>query len=314
MKLLLSTTSYSPNEELAAVDGIETFVAPTAAAAVEVAAEMDAAVGFYSREFVEAAPRLRWIQMLSTGVNTAPFELLRQRGITLTNAHTYGPNMADHAMAFMLMLSRQIPQIMRLQAGGTWKRPDDVPDPGELTGQTLLIVGLGGIGRELARRAAAFGMRIVATRRRAEGPLPEGVDELHPDTALHELLPRADWINISVPFTEQTRGLIGDAEFARMRRGVHILCLARGGIVDTGALMRALDSGQVGGAGLDVTDPEPLPDGHPLWDYPNVVITPHSSGHAKTAHRRLRDLIVDNAGRFLRGEPLRNQVDLEQGY
>ena len=314
MKLLLSTTSYSPNEELAALDGVETVVARSAAEAVEMAGDIDAAVGFYQPEFVEAAPRLRWIQMLSTGINTAPLELLRRRGITLTNAHTYGPNMADHAMAFMLMLSRQIPQIMRLQAGGTWKRPDGVPDPGELTGQTLLIVGLGGIGRELARRASAFGMRILATRRRAEGPPPEGVDELHPQAALHELLPRADWVNVSVPFTEQTRGLIGDDEFALMRRGAHILCLARGGIVDTGALLRALDSGQVAGAGLDVTDPEPLPDGHPLWTYPNVVITPHTSGYAKTAHRRLRDVVVGNAEAFLRGDPLRNVVDLEQGY
>jgi phosphoglycerate dehydrogenase-like enzyme len=314
VKLLLSTTSYSPNDDLAALAGIETFIARSVAEAVEMAVDMDAAVGFHQPEFVEAAPKLRWIQMLSTGINNLPFELVRQRGIIVTNAGSYGPNMADHVMAFMLMLSRKIPQILRLQAKDKWARPDTVPDPGELSGQTLLIVGLGGIGIETAKRAAAFGMRVVATKRQVDGAAPDFVDEVHPAEALHDLLPSADWINVSVPFTTATQGLIGDREFDLMRRGVHILCLARGGIIDTAALLRALDSGKVAGAGLDVTDPEPLPDDHPLWDYPNVVITPHVSGYATTAHRRLRDVIVDNAERFLRGEPLRNTVDLEHRY
>jgi phosphoglycerate dehydrogenase-like enzyme len=189
-----------------------------------------------------------------------------------------------------------------------------VPDPGELDGQTLLIIGLGGIGLETAKRAAAFGMHIVATRRHLERPVPDFVDELHPVEALDDLLPRADWVNVSVPYTADTVDLIGDREFGLMRSGVHILCLSRGGIINTDALLRGLDSGKVAGAGLDVTDPEPLPDDHPLWKYPNVIITPHASGHSEAAHRRLGELVVDNAHRFLNGQSLRNVVDLDLRY
>jgi phosphoglycerate dehydrogenase-like enzyme len=253
--------------------------------------------------------------MLSTGVNGVPFDLLRERGIALTNAGAYGPNMADHTMACMLMLSRQIPQILRRQAKERWLKKDTpIPDPGELVGQTLLIIGLGGIGRETAKRAAAFGMRIIATRRHVDRPAPDYVHELHPIEALGDLLPRANWINVSVPYTADTADLIGDREFDLMRDGVHMLCLARGGIINTDALLRALDSGKVAGAGLDVTDPEPLPDDHPLWDYPNVIITPHSSGQSEAAHRRLGELVADNAQRLLLRQPLRNIVDLELRY
>lgn len=315
MKMLVRNLCYRPNNFLREIEGVEYVVAPTDEDAIRMAADVDAALDICSESFIKAAPKLRWVQMLSTGVNNAPFELLRERGIALTNAGAYGPNMADHTMAFMLMLSRHIPQILRRQAEERWiKKDKPVPDPGELDGQTLLIIGLGGIGLETAKRAAAFGMRIIATRTHADRPVPDYVHELHPTEALDELLPRADWINVSVPYTAETVDLIGDREFGLMRDGVHMLCLARGGIINTSALLRALDSGKVAGAGLDVTDPEPLPDDHPLWDYPNVIITPHASGQSEAAHRRLGELVADNAQRFLRQEPLRNLVDLELRY
>ena len=315
MKLLVPTIRYSPNDTLGEIEGVELLVAPTRDAAIQMAPAIDAALDYCSAAFIDAAPKLRWIQMLSTGVNSVPFDLLRERGIVLTNAGAYGPNMADHTMAFMLMLSRQIPQILRRQAEEGWLRRDKpAPDPGELDGQTLLIIGLGGIGLETAKRAAGFGMHIIATRRHADRPAPDFVDELHPPEALHELLPRADWVNVSVPYTSETIGLIGDREFDLMRPGVHILCLTRGGIIDDKALLRALDSGKVAGAGLDATDPEPLPDDHPLWDYPNVIITPHASGQATSAFRRLRNLVVDNVHRFLNDQPLRHVIDLDQRY
>ena len=315
MKMLVRNLSYRRNNFLQEIEGVEYVVAPTDEDAIRLAADIDATVNICSEEFIEAAPKLRWIQMLSTGVNGVPFDLLRERGIALTNAGAYGPNMADHTMAFMLMLSRQIPQILRRQADERWfKRDMPIPDPGELHGQTLLIIGLGGIGLETAKRAEAFGMRILATRRHVDRQVPDYVHELHPVEALDDLLPRADWINVSVPHTADTANLIADREFALMRDGVHILCLARGGIINTEALMRALDSGKVAGAGLDVTDPEPLPDDHPLWDYANVVITPHASGQSEAAHRRLGELVADNAQRFLQRQPLRNMVDLELRY
>ncbi|HIG54649.1 MAG TPA: D-2-hydroxyacid dehydrogenase [Candidatus Latescibacteria bacterium] len=315
MKVLVQTLSYRPNNFLKDIEGVEYVIASTDEEAIRVAADIDATINICSATFIEAAPKLRWIQMLSTGVNGVPFDLLRERGIALTNAGAYGPNMADHTMAFMLMLSRQIPQILRRQAKERWLKKDTpIPDPGELDGQTLLIIGLGGIGLETAKRAAAFGMRIIATRRHVDRPAPDYVHELHPIEALGDLLPRANWINVSVPYTADTADLIGDREFDLMRDGVHMLCLARGGIINTDALLRALDSGKVAGAGLDVTDPEPLPDDHPLWDYPNVIITPHSSGQSEAAHRRLGELVADNAQRFLLRQPLRNIVDLELRY
>ena len=315
MKVLVQTLSYRPNNFLKDIEGVEYIIASTDEEAIRVAADIDATINICSATFIEAAPKLRWIQMLSTGVNGVPFDLLRERGIVLTNAGAYGPNMADHTMAFMLMLSRQIPQILRRQEKERWLKKDKpIPDPGELDGQTLLIIGLGGIGLETAKRAAAFGMRIIATRRHMDRPAPDYVHELHPIEALDDLLPRADWINVSVPYTADTTDLIGDREFSLMRDGVHMLCLARGGIINTNALLRALDSGKVAGAGLDVTDPEPLPDDHPLWDYPNVIITPHSSGQSEAAHRRLGEFVADNAQRFLLRQPLRNIVDLELRY
>jgi len=315
MKLLVRSLCYRPNNFLQEIEGVEYVVAATDDDALRLAADIDATVNICSESFVAAASKLRWVQMLSTGVNGVPFDLLREREIALTNAGAYGPNMADHTMAFMLMLSRQIPQILRRQVEERWlKKNKPIPDPGELDGQTLLIVGLGGIGLETAKRAAAFGMRIVATRRHADRPVPDYVHELHPFDALADLLPCADWVNLSVPYTTETVNLIGDREFDLMRNGAHILCLARGGIINTEALLRALDSGKIAGAGLDVTDPEPLPDDHPLWDYPNVIITPHASGQSEVAHRRLGELVVDNARRFQRGEPLRNLVDLELRY
>ena len=315
MKLLVRTLSYRPNNFLKDIEGVEYVIASTEEEAIRMAADIDATIDICGAPFIEAAPKLRWVQMLSTGVNGVPFDLLQERGIVLTNAGAYGPNMADHTMAFMLMLSRQIPQILRRQEKERWLKKDTpIPDPGELDGQTLLIIGLGGIGLETAKRAAAFGMRIIATRRHIDRPAPDYVHELHPIEALDDLLPRADWINVSVPYTADTTDLIGDREFGLMRDGVHMLCLARGGIINTDALLRALDSGKVAGAGLDVTDPEPLPDDHPLWDYPNVVITPHSSGLSEAAFRRLGELVAYNAQRFLLRQPLHNIVDLELRY
>jgi D-2-hydroxyacid dehydrogenase (NADP+) len=315
MKLLLRDPEFRPHNRIEPIDGVEFVVAATQDDALRLAGDVDAAIDYSSEDFVEAAAQLQWVQKLSTGVNGVPFDLFKDRGIVLTNAGAYGPNMADHTMAFMLMLSRHIPQILRRQATEGWLHRDKpVPDPGELAGQTLLIVGLGGIGLETAKRAAAFGMRILATRRRVDDPVPEFVDELHPAEALHDLLPRADWVSVSVPHTAATVDLIGEREFGLMKRGAHILCLARGGIINTAALLRALDSGRLAGAGLDVTDPEPLPDDHPLWGYPNVVITPHASGQAEAAHRRLGELIADNIRRFLRGDALRNVVDLTRKY
>jgi phosphoglycerate dehydrogenase-like enzyme len=315
LKLLLPTTFYSPNAAVGEIPDVETFIAESNEQALEYAPEMDAAFQFSSEKFVNAAPNLRWIQTLSAGINNLPFQLLLDRGISVTNAATvYGPNMADHSLGLMLTLSRQLRVIDRYQAEHGWMKDKPRPVPGELHGQTLLIVGLGGIGLETARRAAAFGMKIIATRRHTDRPVPDFVDELHPPEALHDLLSRADWVDICVPLIPQTKDLIHDREFELMKDGAYLICVTRGGIINNDAMVRAIESGKLSGVGLDATQPEPLPADHPLWGFQNVIITPHASGQAKAAFDRLEKICVDNIHSFLAGEKLQNIVHLDLQY
>jgi phosphoglycerate dehydrogenase-like enzyme len=183
-----------------------------------------------------------------------------------------------------------------------------------LRGQTLLIDGLGGTGQDLAQRAHGFDMRVIATRRHPNQNKPDTVEAVYGHDQLHTLLPEADWVAVCVPLTDETQDRYHDPEFALMKNTAYITNIARGKIINTDALMRALDNGQIAGAGLDVTDPEPLPAGHLLWDYENVIITPHASGHSPQADDRLLDLICENAQRFIKGEPLKNQVHLDLKY
>jgi len=268
-----------------------------------------------ARSFYERAGELRWVQSMSAGVNAYPLDVIKDRGITLTNAAgIYGPNIADHTMALALMLCRQIEPMRRDVLRDGWPKKKRLPNPGELSGQTMLVVGLGGIGEETARRAYGLGMRIIATRRHSERPKPDFVESVHDPADLHTLLPDADWVAVCVPYTDHTIDLISTPEFELMKPGAHILCATRGGIINTDAMIAALDSGTLAGAGLDVTDPEPLPLDHPLWGYENVIITPHQSGHSMAADRRLEDLIHQNIVSFMNGGELRNVVNLDLQY
>ena len=267
------------------------------------------------RDFIERADNLRWIQSFSAGVNVFPVDLLSERGITLTNAAgVYGPNIADHTIAMALMLCREIEPIRRVALHEGWPKQKRTPSPGELAGQTMLVIGLGGIGLETAKRAWGHGMRVVATRRRLDRNKPDFIESVHPPQHLHRLIPDADWIAVCVPHTPDTIDLISTPEFGLMKPSAHILCATRGGIINTLALIDALDEGKLAGAGLDVTDPEPLPVDHPLWRYKNVIITPHQSGYSGAANQRLENLIRHNLGSFLSGAPMRNVVDLDLQY
>lgn len=315
MKLLLPTTYYSPNEEVAAIEGVETTIAASMEEALEHAPEVDAAFQFSSEAFVNAAPKLKWIQTLSAGINNLPFQLLIDRGITVTNAAgVYGPNMADHTLGLMLTLCRHLREIDRHQVAHGWMKPKPVPDPGELAGQTLLIIGLGSIGLETAKRAKGFGMHVIATRRHPDREVPSCIDEMHPPDALDDLLPRADWVDVCVPLTPETHDLIDEREIALMKDGAYLVCVTRGGIINNDAMVQAVESGKIAGVALDATQPEPLPSDHPLWSFDNVIITPHASGQSTAAFARLRDVCVDNVHRFLKGEDLRNQVHLDLQY
>jgi phosphoglycerate dehydrogenase-like enzyme len=177
----------------------------------------------------------------------------------------------------------------------------------------MLVVGLGGIGTEVARRAHGFGMRVIATRRQGT-PGPEFVERVGTPQDLHAMLPEADVVAICLPLTDETQGLFDDEAFAAMKDGAYLINVGRGRVVDTAALLRALDGGRMAGACLDVVDPEPLPADHPLWRHPKVLITPHVSSDAELTDRRRWDLMRENLRRFSAGEPLLNVVDKQAGY
>ncbi|HEX8393036.1 MAG TPA: D-2-hydroxyacid dehydrogenase [Longimicrobium sp.] len=267
-------------------------------------------------EIVRAAPTLRWAHTASAGVGGALRDLA-DSGIVLTNAAgIYAEPMADTVLAMMLHFARGLDFAVRAQAERRWdKEPfDDVESPvRELSEGTVGIVGLGGIGRAVARRAAALGMRVVASRR-AGGEGPDGVEVLHGDDALRRLLPRADYLVVTVPHTAETEGLIGARELALLPEGAVVINVARGAVIHEEALVDALRAGRLRGAGLDVFAREPLPHASPLWTLPNVLVTPHVSGASHRFWRRQTDLIVENIRRYASGGPLRNTVDKKAGY
>ena len=276
----------------------------------------DAEVGYVSvdsfvngsiMELVRELPRLtalRWIHTFSIGVDHPAYARIVERGITLTNgAGTQSMPIAQYVFLMMLHHVKGMAAWERAQARREWARtPSD-----ELTGKTVALLGLGGIGAEVARLAKAFRMRVIGLRRRPE-PV-EHVDELLPPGAVGELCARADFLVNCAPLTRQTRGAIGAAELARMKPGAYLINVARGPIVDEPALVAALRKGRIAGAALDVFEVEPLPPEHPLWDLPNVIITPHTAPASPLHIQRGTELFVENLRRYARGEALLNLVD-----
>ncbi len=291
---------------------------PVAAPADEVAARDEAvdATGWIGRltpALLAAAPGLRWLQATSISLERVVFPELAASNVTLTNMRNiYNDHIANHVLAMLLALCRDMPRLMRRQASATWMSEPEVAirDPGEMT---LLILGLGGIGAEVARRAAVFGFSIIGVDPQIP-TAPEGVRELARPDRLPDLLGSADAVIVCAPHTPETEGMFDDALFARMKRGALFINIGRGVIVRLDALVRALHTGRVGGAGLDVFETEPLPAGHPLWAMENVIVTPHSAGYGPhTANRRLA-VITDNVRRFVAGEPLHNIADISRWY
>ena len=267
-------------------------------------------------QFLAAAPQLVWAQALSAGVDRylSLDELKGEERIVLTNFRgVHGPAIADHVFAMLLVLTRDLRFHLADQATGTWGREGSGKRPIALKGRTLLVVGLGGIGSEVAQRGHGFGMRVIATRR-SEAPKPAYIEYVGRADELTALLPQADVVVVCLPLTAETEGLFNRQAFAAMKPGAFFVNIARGRIVDQVALLEALQDGRLAGAGLDVTEPEPLPADHPLWRLPNVVITPHVSNDAELTDQRASQLRVENMRRFGAGEPLLNVVDKRAGY
>lgn len=258
------------------------------------------------------AKNLRWFQSIGAGVERVILPGMRESGLIVTNSSgLHGVNISEHVLALMLAFARQIPTFVLGSARARW-RDDARSSIFELSGQTLHIVGYGDIGRTLGRKAAALGMRVTATRRR-----PATDDIAHEVTGFADLpkqLSSADHIAICLPQTPATVGLFDANMLAACKRGALIYNIGRGPIVDTDALIAALDSGHIAGAGLDVTEPEPLPTSSALWGRDNVIITAHTAGGTPHFFQRLLAIVAENLRRAQAGEPLINVVDLDAGY
>ncbi len=261
---------------------------------------------------------LRWVHTGAAGVGGSLTPELRESGVHFTNsAGIHGPPMAETVTGMILHFARGLDLALQGQREGRWRHEPflaaDTPVR-EVAGSTVGILGLGGIGTEVAERLAALGAKVLGWKRNP-APAPPYVSELLTgEEGRERILTASDVVVVTVPETRETRGLLDGAALRRMKEGALLVNVSRGGLVDTSALVELLRSGHLRGAALDVTDPEPLPDGHPLWELPNVLITPHVSAVSRGFWRRQTDLIVENLQRFVAGSPLRNAVDLEAGY
>ena len=278
--------------------------------------DADAFVGNIKPAEVRAGKNLQWVQAMSAGVEGLLFMSggndLRDSKIVLTNNKiVQGPEIADHAMAMLLALSRQLPRYM---AAGQQENWDSGRFGGiELNGKTAVVIGLGGIGMQIATRAWAFGMTVIGVDPE-DKPFSPFVKKVVKPDQLDEVVPEADVVFISAPHTEKSHKMMGAAEFELMKPKSYFIAVSRGGIYDMGGLVKALDSKRLAGAGVDVVDPEPLPKGHPLWKFNNAIVTPHIAGRSDRDHDRMLNTLKENIERFVDGKPLLNVVDKQKGY
>jgi len=251
---------------------------------------------------LHGAPRLRWLHSFAAGIDHPWFQSFLARGVRLSNSSgASAVPIAHTVMLYVLALSRDLPGWLREQAERRWS-PRDVED---VTGQRLGVVGLGPIGLEVARLAGAFGMDVVGFRRTPRGDEPCEVRRL---AELDAALPGLDWLVLALPLTEDTRRLVDARRLALLPPRARLVNVGRGALVDEAALAEALAAGRLAGAALDVFEVEPLPAASPLWTLPRVLVTPHSAGAGPGNHLRAAELFVENLGRYVRGEPLRNEL------
>jgi phosphoglycerate dehydrogenase-like enzyme len=261
---------------------------------------------------IERAPRLKWIQLISAGVDRwRDTDVWRSRVILTGVSGIHATPIGEFVLSLMLMFAKSTPLAFKMMGTRRWRRyPTHV-----LRGKTAGIVGLGHIGREVARLARVFGMNVIATRRSARKPGKAGnVDLLLPESQLKQLLADSDYVVLCVPLTPETRHIIGDAELKAMKRTACLINIGRGALVDEEALIRALDRNLIAGAGLDVTENEPLPKESRLWDFENVILSPHVSGGREDYMLRATELFCKNLRRYLSGRKLLNVVDRKRGY
>ena len=262
---------------------------------------------------LHGSPALEWLQTNSAGVEAYIRPGVLAGDTLLTNATgAYGLAIAEHMLGMLLELFKKLELYRDAQKSGAWQSQGAVK---AVYGSTVLVLGMGDIGGEFAARCKALGAKGIGVRR-SPRPCPEYADEVHLLEDLDSLLPQADVAAVTLPGTDATRGLMSRERLAKMKEGAVLLNVGRGFIVDTEALCDALERGHLSGAGVDVTDPEPLPPTHRLWNIPTAVVTPHISGfyHLRETHERIVGIFLENLRHFQAGEPLRNLVDFATGY
>ncbi len=256
------------------------------------------------------ATSLQWVMQPFVGVEGSMYPAFKESPITLVNSRRlYGPQLAEHAFALLLSLTRGIHTQLDLMREKAWKWLPCV----EVSGMTMGILGLGGIGRAVAQRAKAFDFNVIAVDPEPMDK-PDTVDALGQLDWLPEFLSRSEVLTVCCPITPQTHKLLSHAEFDALPEGCFFINVSRGKVVDEAALIAALESGKVAGAGLDVTYTEPCPPDNPLWTLPNVILTSHTAGASQNIAKRAMELFIDNMHKYVNGEPLTNVVDKEKGY
>ena len=294
----------------AALPELEVIVAENTARAEAAITTAEAAFGTIPPALLRLAQRLRWLQAPQAAPPAGYYypELIAHP-LAITNfREIYNDHIGAHVMAFVLAFARGLQRYIPQQLRREWKKPPQNEGIIQLPEATALIVGVGGIGSEIARLATAFGMRVVGVdERRREAP--PGVAELHRGDELDTLLPRADFVILTVPHTPETEGFMNRARFQEMKKTAFFINIGRGLTTRLDDLAAAIEAGEIAGAGLDVFEEEPLPAGHKLWTLPGVLMTPHVAGYGPYLDERRYQVILDNCRRFLTGEPLRNPVD-----
>ena len=297
------------------VPEVNVVIAEDAETAAREIVDAEAAFGWLTRDLLAQAKKIRWLQAPQAAPAAGYYypDLIAHDLVVTNFREIFNDHISAHILSFVLALSRglhvYIPQQMRRE----WKKPGENKGVVYLPEATALIVGVGGIGGETARLLAAFGVTVLATDARRSSA-PEGVKELHKPEALDDLLPRADFVILTVPHTPATEGFFNRARFQRMKPSAFFINIGRGMTTKLDDLVAALNAGEIAGAALDVYEQEPLPTDHPLWTTPNVLMTPHMAGYGPYLDDRRFEIMVDNCRAFAAGRPLRNVVDKKSWF
>jgi phosphoglycerate dehydrogenase-like enzyme len=306
-----------PRRLEAAIPDLRVVVPADQGAALEVIAEAEAVYAHdpISAEALRRATALRWVQSARAGPPAGWYSAaLQAHPAAVTNvAGIYSDHIAAHVMAYVLYFARGLHHYLPAQRAHEWRPLPANTGVVPLTGATALIVGVGGIGAEVARLCSAFGMRVLGVDARRRDP-PPGMDAIHPAEDLDAVLPKADFVVVTVPETPATQRFMHAGRFVRMKRSAYFMNIGRGATVVLDDLAAALRAGTIAGAALDVYEVEPLPSEHPLWSAPNALLTPHTAAYGPHLDERRFDLLAENCRRFIAGEPLRNVVDKQQWF